>query len=187
MFIGIISVLLFQSMTSAHPHDEPKVKEEVTQNQESLFSDSFFNDDPFQSMQKMRERMLKNFNSFDGGFGDSIFDMKFDRSSMFDGGQKSYTMSSRETDSSLIYEIELESGVEGDSVNVSVENGMVTISGQKTTTNKDENNMGQSIFSSSSSFSQSFSIPNHVDSENVKITNEDKKIILTFPKGTQEV
>lgn len=187
MFIGIVSVLLFQSMTSAHPHEEPRAKEEVAQTQESFFSDSFFNDDPFESMQKMRERMLKDFNSFGGGFGDSIFDMDLDHSNLFDGGQKSYTMSSRETEDSLIYEIELESGVKGDSVNVSVENGMVTVSGQKTTTNKDESNMGQSIFSSSSSFSQSFSVPQYVDSENVKITNEDKKIILTFPKGTQEV
>lgn len=159
----------------------------MPQTQESFLSDSFFNDDPFESMQKMRERVLKNFNSFGGGFGDSIFDMNLDHSNILNGGQKSYTISSSETEGSLIYEIELESGVKGDSVNVSVEKGMVTISGQKKTINKGESNMGQSIFSSSSSFSQSFSVPQHVDRDNVKITNKDKKIILTFPKGTQEV
>jgi|GEM_PF-4419652 len=69
---------------------------------------------------------------------------------------------------------------------VSVASGILTVSGQKTMSNEDRRGSEQSVSSFSSSLSQSFDIPNFVDSENGKISNNDKKIILTFPKENQE-
>ena len=180
MLIGILSVILFQNFIMAHPHEEPSFERKGLQ-EESL-SELFFNNDPFTSMRKMREQMMRDFEKFNDF---ESFDLKKNNFGFYENSARSYTVNSKETDDSLVYEVELKNNVEGDSINVSVENRVVTISGKKNLSNKNEEDDVQSFFSSSSSFSQSFTVPSNVDSENVKITNEGKKIILIFPKIIQ--
>lgn len=96
-----------------------------------------------------------------------------------------YSLKSSETIDEVRYEITLEPGVSGESVEVTVEKGLVTISGSK----KEVSEEGDVYFSSSSSFSQSFNLPSYVDEKKVRIQHKDKgqKILIVCPKFSKEV
>ncbi len=178
VIIGITFVLLFQYAVKAQPEERQQTVLQDKVESNHIVEDSFFdNGDPFAAMEKMREKMLKGFGQFDD-LSDNFFGAK---NSGFSNRQ-SYSLNQKETNESLIYEINLKDGVDGKSVDIKVENGLVTISGQTKTENEAQDEVQSSFFSSSSSFSQSFSLPEYVDTENVRIKNHKNKIILTFPK-----
>lgn len=183
--IGVASTLAVQNfhkterVESAGLEKRPKSFHSQFQ---KFFSDDFFASDPFEEMQKMRERMREGFfrdddllfDNFGGGFGNLRLK------------GNNVSVETRESDEFLIYEISGE-GIDEKSIDIKVSDGMITISGrvdQKATT--DESGSASS-YVVSSSFSQSFSIPRDVDSDKVKMEHVDGKILIKFPKMTQTI
>ncbi|MCB0379034.1 MAG: Hsp20 family protein, partial [Bdellovibrionales bacterium] len=98
-----------------------------------------------------------------------------------------YQINTIDDEDSVVFEIQFKGKVDDGTLNVNVENGMVTISGRQVQKSQDNEEGSWVHFSSSSSFSQSFSVPYGVDENNVQIKNQGNKVILTFPKKAQEV
>ncbi|MGZ3774066.1 MAG: Hsp20/alpha crystallin family protein [Pseudobdellovibrionaceae bacterium] len=83
----------------------------------------------------------------------------------------------RKDDNFLYYEIDLH-GQSPKEVKVEVKNGQIFISGQ--IESKEDKDGSSSYYSSS--FQRSFPVPSDVDSDNFKTEQDDKKIIIKFPK-----
>jgi len=178
VILGITSVLLFQYAVKAQPSEQKQARIQDQVEPKGTLEDTFLNDDdPFSVMEQMRERMFKGFGQFDA-LEDDFFDRGFSRF----GRSQSYSLNQKENDENLIYEINLKDGVDGNTVDIKVEDGLVTISGQTKNQSDTQNDVHNSFFSSSSSFSQSFSLPEYVDAEKVQIENSKNKITLIFPK-----
>lgn len=96
---------------------------------------------------------------------------------------ESAEIAQKEDDRFLYFEIKLE-GVDSQSLQTHVENGLLTISGDvKKSIKSDNNNQAmQSFFQSS--FSRTFPLPENVNSERMEIINESNKIVLKLPKIT---
>ncbi len=178
VILGITSVLLFQYAIKAQPSEQKLARIQDQVESQGTLEDTFLHDDdPFSAMEKMRERMFKGFGQFDA-FENDFFDRSFSRF----GSGHSYSLNQKENDENLIYEINLKDGVDGKTLDIKVEDGLVTISGQTKNQSDAQNDVHNSFFSSSSSFSQSFSLPDYIDAEKVQIQNSKNKITLTFPK-----
>lgn len=84
-----------------------------------------------------------------------------------------------ETDSELVVKAELP-GVEKDKIKVSIDNGMLTIRGEKRSEIKDEKR--HRIECASGSFVRSFALPQYIDAEKVEAAHRNGTLILTIPK-----
>lgn len=138
-----------------------------------VFNDEFFNraHDPFEEMRRMREGMMKQFNQEEGGgLFDSWYAKKF-------GGGSLHDIQQREDDHFVYYDISVD-GLKQEKVNVKVENGQVSISGQ---IEKKSDEAGSNFFYSSS-FQRSFPAPNKVDPNNAQIEQQKGKLVIKFPK-----
>ena len=140
--------------------------------------------DPFDQMDQLHDKMRKRMDQFFGksfgnSFGNSMFDIDpFSGSSFTTNNIKI----NRYEDGDYKY-IEISGeGVNKDSLQVNISDGMISISGEIKQT--EENNNSNSISKSSyvSKFNQSFNVPSGVDEANVKIDSEDNKLIIKFPK-----
>ncbi len=140
---------------------------------DQFFNDDFFDRsrDPFEEMRQMRERMMRQFEPEEGGEPfDSWFQKKF-------GGGKAGDIRKREDEHFVYYDILIE-GLKPEKVNINVENGQLSVSGQ--IENKSEENHSGSYFSST--FHRSFPVPTNVDSNRVQMEQIQGKIIVKFPK-----
>lgn len=140
---------------------------------DQFFNDDFFgrSRDPFEDMRRMREKMMRQFEPKEGsGLFDSWFQKKF-------GGGDAGNIKQREDDHFVYYDISIE-GLKHEEVNVKVENGQLSISGQV----EKKTQEGDSGTFLSSSFHRSFPVPPSVDTNKVQMEQKDGKIIVKFPK-----
>lgn len=177
--LGIGAVLAVQRFL-AKPSDklELATTSHSTKTMDSLF-DQFYDDDffgrthdPFEQMRKMRKRMMKDFDEIDNGGGmfDSWYRKRF-------GGGDAGEVTKREDKDFIYYDIAIKD-LNKEKLNVKVENGQITISGQ--VEKKSEENGNGSYFSSS--FHRSFPAPPDVDADKVQMESSKDKLILKFPK-----
>lgn len=136
--------------------------------------------DPFDQMDQLHDQMRKSMDQFFGkSFGNSLFDIDpFSGSSFTTNNIKI----NRYEDGDYKYIEVSGEGVNKDSLQVNISDGMISISDE--IKQNEENNNSNSISKSSyvSKFNQSFNVPSGVDETNVKIDSEDNKLIIKFPK-----
>lgn len=177
--VGIAAVLLGQKYLY-----RPKQKLEIvplTQSANKMNSllDQFYDDDffgsvhdPFEQMRKMRKRMMKDFNAFENneGFFDSWYSKRF-------GGGHAGEVTQREDKDYIYYDLAIKD-LNKEKVNVRVENGQISLSGQ--IEKKTIENGSETFFSSS--FHRTFPAPMEVDAKRVQIDSSEDKLTLKFPK-----
>ena len=117
--------------------------------------DDFMAQDPFMAARKLHEQMEKEMR---GGFAG------------FDVSEENEIVA-REDDKSVSYEIK---DVEGGSLNTSVKDGYLTISGESKKVN--------GSISFQSSFHRSFPLPPNVDPSKMETISEKDRVVLRFPK-----
>ncbi len=167
------------------PQGEVYPKDDTTALQSDL-NESFFNSDPFREIREMQEQFWRSMDSRKNFFSDrSLKGFSFPQFKSLGGS--SIEISESETANYHIYEISLKDADEGSSVDVNVENHQVTIHGKKIQKSTEGHQQTGGSFFSSSSFSQSFTVPRHLDSDNVIVQNQGNKVILKFPRLGSEV
>jgi HSP20 family protein len=147
----------------------------------SLFwRDPFFND-PFQELRRMQREMDTLF-----GLVESTNQTKDNNKSI----DKTVTTSSfiwnpvcdiKETDKDYIVHAELP-GVPKENINIELENGILTISGEKKEEKKEENEKYHRIERSYGKFSRSMTVPEGVTHDQIKAKFENGVLEITFPK-----
>lgn len=168
--LGAASMFVTQRLWwKAHPSMRGSSLFHSARNMNSFFDDSF-GDDFFQ----MRKNMLKHFNTDEADDGGGMFDSWFGRK--FGGGSVA-DVSKREDDQFVYYDIAVK-GLKDEKVNVRVEDGQITISGQ--VENKTDDEGGASF--TSSRFHRSFPVPYGVDPNRVQMTQEKDRLVVKFPK-----
>lgn len=90
----------------------------------------------------------------------------------------------QETDEDYIVKAEL-AGLTKDDVDVTLENSVLTLSGQREFEGKSEENNYHRIERSYGSFSRSFTLPHEVDAEGVKASFQDGVLTVSVPKKEQ--
>lgn len=91
----------------------------------------------------------------------------------------------RETESEFVAIAELP-GLTKDDIQVSIEDNVLSISGERTLEKKTENDTYHRVERSYGAFSRAFSLPKGVDTSNVNASFKDGVLTLTVPK-TEEV
>lgn len=153
----------------------------VSQNQILKQDDS---NDPFSQMDKIHDQMQKRMNKV---FGNSMLGSGMLGGSLFDnnsfGGMTSDGLKVEEhEDDEFKYVEVIADGIDKNSININISDGMISISGEirKTDGNQSANSISTSSFISS--FKRSFNIPHGVSEDNVKIDTKENKIEIKFPK-----
>ncbi len=126
--------------------------------------------DPFERMRQISQRV-------DHVFGDSFFGQNH----LDTLGYDSFSITSSEDDKFKYIKINTQ-GMNKDSLQVDVENGIIKISGEKVEDESTNNNSLVSKRHLVSKFLQSFSIPNGVQANDVKFERNEESIRLIFPK-----
>ena len=136
-----------------------------------------FADDMHSRMQKRMEKVFGRSLLNDSFFGGSVIDDSLSLSNVSDGIQVE-----EHEDSDFKYVEVLAEGVDKDSLNINIADGMISISGEIRKSNDDQT--GDRYYKSHfiSSFNRRFNIPYGVDPEKVKIDTEDDRIVIKFPK-----
>lgn len=135
------------------PRNPHDIFDQMSKRMDRMFSNSFFGHDPF------------------GSFGTN-----------FGSGFQNDMQIQEHEDADFKY-IEIESdGFDKDSLQVNIEDGMVSISGEikKTNQNNGQNSWGSSSFISK--FHKSFNVPFGVDESKVQIETSNNKLVIKFPK-----
>lgn len=89
-----------------------------------------------------------------------------------------------ETDSAYMIKGEIP-GVNREDVKVNIENGLLTISGERKQEKEEKNKKFHRIERSYGSFMRSFRLPDNIDDEAVKAEFKDGMLNVTLPKSTQ--
>ena len=142
------------------------------------------NNDPFAQMDRMHDQMRKRMGrAFGGNFlGGSIFDNSFSNTDSFgDMTSDGLSIEEREDEDFKYVEI-IADGIDKDSMNINISNGMISVSGEIKRAEDNQGQSGRSMSSFISRFNRSFNIPYGVSEENVKIDTEENKIVIKFPK-----
>jgi HSP20 family molecular chaperone IbpA len=166
-----------QQIAFKYPESSPRSPQSMDPFLDRFFNDDFFgrsprsSADPFSEMRRMRQGMMKQFDSAQGGgMFDSWFQKKF-------GGGSAGDISQREDDHAVYYDISIE-GLKPEDVKIKVENDQLMISGE---VEKKTEEGGNSTFSRSS-FHRSFPLPPNVESDQVQLERKSGKLIVKFPK-----
>ncbi len=185
----VVNVKTIQ-LASADSETQSLQEEVYSQDDESAvqshLNESFFNSDPFREIREMQERFWSSMDRRDDFFSNrGLKGFSFPQFKSLGGS--AIEISETETATHHIYEISLKDAEEGSSVDVNVENHQVTIHGKKVQKSTGGRQQAHGSFFSSSSFSQSFTVPRHLDSDNVIVQNQGTKVILKFPLLGSEV
>lgn len=185
-FASLLSVLLTYLFTvalatSPTPGANPPQKKLMTQEEwmqqqmeehrrdmEQLFGSMFNDDDPFESINKMRERFEQAF-----GQGDNLDSLGGPKLKL---GLTEAWITSREDDNFEIYELDAKK-VDKEKLEIKIQDGMISIKAQSKVDARPK-----STFQTISQMQQSFSLPRGVKDSDVKITEQDDRIIIKVPK-----
>jgi len=111
-------------------------------------------------------------------------DRLFEDAGMPSGGRWMPAADVREDDGSIDIDIEL-AGISPDDVDINVENGILTVSGEKRTTEKKEGKEGQyhSVERRYGSFVRSFQLPQGVDESKITANFDHGLLTIDIPKS----
>lgn len=159
----------------------------ISQNQILKQDDS---NDPFAQMGKIHDQMQKRMNKVFGNsmlgsgmLGGSLFDNSFFDNNSFGGMTSDGLKVEEHEDDEFKYVEVIADGIDKNSININISDGMISISGEIRKTDDNQSANSRSMSSFISSFNRSFNIPHGVNEENVKIDTRDNKIIIKFPKN----
>ncbi len=140
--------------------------------------------DPFEKMNKIHDQMRRKMDrAFDGDMlGGSLFGNGLFSSNLFDGISFEGPRVEQYEDDDFKYVEVLAEGIDKDSININIADGMISVSGKIKEIEDKQSNNSRSMSSYVSNFSQSFSIPHGVNKDNAKFEVKDKKIVIKFPK-----
>ncbi len=146
-------------------------------------------DDPFAQMDKFHDQMRKRMDKAFGGsmlggstLGGSLFGNSFFDSDAFGSLSSDGIKVEEHEDDDFKYVEVLADGIDKNSININITDGMISISGEIRKTEDNQSSGSRSMSSYVSSFNRSFNIPYGVIEENVKIDTNDNKVIIKFPK-----
>lgn len=88
----------------------------------------------------------------------------------------------RESDDAFVFTAEL-AGIAKKDVDIAVEDGVLTLSGERRFNEKDEEKSYRRIERAYGSFSRSFTLPSAVDAERVSASFKDGLLTVTVPKA----
>ncbi|HIP15073.1 MAG TPA: Hsp20/alpha crystallin family protein [Sulfurimonas autotrophica] len=91
------------------------------------------------------------------------------------------TVNTREGSDAYYIELDLP-GVKKEDVEISVDKNILTIKGKREVKTEEEKNDYYRVESAYGSFARSFTLPEKVDVENIRATNEDGVVEITIPK-----
>jgi len=91
------------------------------------------------------------------------------------------TANSREGEKAYYIELDLP-GIEKDDINITVDNNILTISGERKVKNEMKSEDYYKIESSYGKFSRSFEFPDNIDLENIKAEAENGVLEIVIPK-----
>lgn len=139
---------------------------------------AFGDDDPFEAMQRIQERMFRMMNSARTYAPAFMQQMQQDMASDF-----SPAMDMKETDASYIVTYDIP-GLDKDKINITTRNGMLTIQGvrETETQNQDEKTGFYSSERSYGSFARSVALPGPVDESQIKADYKNGVLTITLPK-----
>jgi HSP20 family protein len=137
----------------------------------SIWNDDFFFVDPFRTMKRMERDM------------DSLFGELSTHSEL-----KNWSPSCdvKETDNSYIIHAELP-GVQKEDIKLELQDGILTISGEKKHEKKEENEKWHRVERSYGSFQRSMAVPEGVTEENIKATFDNGVLQVEFPKPVKSL
>ncbi len=135
--------------------------------------------DPFSQMDKIHDRMLKQMDQAFGG-GRLFSNSFFDSSNLGDMKSDGIKVEEHEDDDFKYIEV-IADGIDKDSLNIKISNGIISISGEIRNMDNNQGYGRRSMSSFVSSFHQSFNVPSGVNEQKVKIDTKDNKIIIKFP------
>ena len=134
--------------------------------------------DPFVEMEKIHQKMRKNFANYDKLFGDNFYIGKPDN---YNPLFNQTSVSQREDEDFLYYQLNF-SGFNKDEIITTVKDNHLSFSGKKEQKEQEDKNSAKSESNLTSNFYYSFFVPKYVDTENPEIKKEEEKIIVKFPK-----
>lgn len=120
------------------------------------------------------DNLLDNFNKFFTNFGNGTLN---------NTGISNFspTVSTREGDYAYHIEIDLP-GVKKDEINISNNNGILTISGERQFKNELKKDDYYKVESSYGKFQRSFNLPKDIDAENIEAKYDDGVLEIVIPK-----
>ncbi len=128
---------------------------------------------PMLALQNDMRRMFQNF------FALPAYGMM--QSDRLWGGMLQPKLDISETDKEIEISVEL-SGADEKDIEVAVENGMLTIRGEKRAASEDENKTFHRVERSYGAFERSLVLPEHVDEDRIKARFENGVLLITAPK-----
>lgn len=172
LFVALAFLAGGVSMWAYHENTASSARHPMVSNEmlDDMFDDRFFarSRDPFQEMERMRERM-------DRLFRDDRFSVPFDR--WFDtrfGNAGAGSISMEEDDDRVVYRIDI-----GDrdlvDLKVDVEAGYMSVEGKL----EYRNDNGLSV----SQFHQRFPLPANVDAGSAQVEQEDGSVVISLHKS----
>jgi HSP20 family protein len=129
--------------------------------------------DPFREFAVIQDRMNRLF--------EETFPRTRGREDVLTKGVWSPSMDIYETDEQVVVSAEL-AGVDRDSVNIDVKDGILTIKGERKYQKEDEKEYFHLMEREYGSFQRSFSLPSKVDQEKVTATFRDGVLEINLPK-----
>lgn len=96
------------------------------------------------------------------------------------------TVNSREDDKAYYLEVDLP-GVKKEDIDLSIEKGILTVSGERKSKEEVKEKDYYKIESSYGKFTRSFSLPKKVDENRIEAKTQDGVLELTIPKQEEEV
>ena len=125
------------------------------------------------------------FRNFDRLFSDDFFrPLGFMTRPNDDLGQAGWlpAVDVRESEEAFVFTAELP-GISGEAVEITVEDGILTLSGERRFNEEDEEKNYRRIERAYGSFSRSFRLPSAVDAEKIEATFADGLLTVTVPKA----
>lgn len=168
--LGGIGTGVYYNTKSRDPHQE----KDLSAFYDNVFDREFFGQErsPFARMEKMRREMDKVFDtqsSFDNWYGSKF------------GGDIG-GIKQEEDPRSITYRIDLK-GIDKSTLKTEVNQGQITISGESSSLQAEEEGTVEQRSETFQSFRRSFPVPAGVDERNVKIEAEDDELVIRFPKS----
>jgi len=146
--------------------------------------------DPFDEMRRMQRDMNRVFGSFfDRDYAPRLENRTGDQSQAVTPAQQRTatfwpSVDVKENDNAITVHAELP-GMKKDDINITVENGQLSISGERSQQKEEENERFHRVERSYGSFRRSFKLPENVKEENIKASYNDGILTVELPKTAE--